>query len=295
MARGAARSWYQAPRRISPFDLERYRRQRQQGDRSEITMNRELAFLRNLYNVAIAWGKATENPVSKVRFAREHNQRTLFLSPEEEARSLDRCDVQLKPLVVMALHSGFRKSALLSLTWEEIDFATQSIAVQAAYAKNGESHSVPMNDVLTATLEGVRITSTVIGSVFRSRKGTPPFFRSVFERAVRKAAIHDFTFHDLRHTFASRLVMAGVDLPMVKELMGHKNISMTLRYTHLSRDHKQRAVRTLEQFGVKSHQLSQGGGQQHLERPHKLLKNHVAPLAQLDRASEFNFRSAWHF
>ena len=166
---------------ISPFDLERYRRQRQQADRSEITSNRELAFLRNLYNVAIAWGKATENPVSKVRFAREHNQRTRFLSPEEETRLLDRCDVQLKPLVVMALHSGFRKSALLSLTWEEIDFATQSIAVQAAYAKNGESHSAPMNDVLTATLEGVRITSTVMGPVFRSRKGTP--FLSLCVRA----------------------------------------------------------------------------------------------------------------
>jgi integrase len=61
----------------------------------------------------------------------------------------------------------------------------------------------------------------------------------------------DFTFHDLRHTFASRLVMAGVDLPTVKELMGHKSIAMTLRYTHLSTDHKQRAVRVLEQFDGK--------------------------------------------
>ena len=61
----------------------------------------------------------------------------------------------------------------------------------------------------------------------------------------------DFTFHDLRHTFASRLVMAGVDLPTVKELMGHKSIAMTLRYMHLSIDHKQRAVRALEQFDGK--------------------------------------------
>ena len=68
---------------------------------------------------------------------------------------------------------------------------------------------------------------------------------------MRKAGLEDFTFHDLRHTFASRLVMAGVDLPTVKELMGHKDITMTLRYTHLSSDHKQRAVRVLERIGEK--------------------------------------------
>ena len=81
----------------------------------------------------------------------------------------------------------------------------------------------------------------VDGLVFCNRNGTPyKSFRSAFEKAVRKAGLADFTFHDLRHTFASRLVMSGVDLPTVKELLGHKDISMTLRYTHLSTDHKQR-------------------------------------------------------
>jgi len=103
-----------------------------------------------------------------------------------------------------------------------------------------QSRSIPMNDVLTSTWEEVRIKSTARGSVFCNRTGAPyRSFRTAFENAVRKAHILDFTFHDLRHTFASRLVMAGVDLPTVKELMGHKNISMTLRYTHLSSDHKQ--------------------------------------------------------
>ncbi len=97
-----------------------------------------------------------------------------------------------------------------------------------------------MNEVLTATLEEIRISA---GAMFRNRKGT--LYRSVrtaFENAVKRAEIEDFTFHDLRHTFASRLVMAGVDLPTVKRLMGHKDISMTLRYAHLSDDHMQRAV-----------------------------------------------------
>ena len=128
---------------------------------------------------------------------------------------------------------------------------------QAAYAKNGESRSVPMNDVLTTTLEEVRITSTATGSVFCSRKGAPyRSFRTAFERAVRRVVIPDFTFHDLRHTFASRLVMSGVDLPTVKVLMGHKDSALTLRYTHLSSDHKRSAVRTLERFRTESRQFS---------------------------------------
>jgi integrase len=107
-----------------------------------------------------------------------------------------------------------------------------------------------MNDVLTTTLKVVRMNTPEDSLVFYSRKGTPyRSFRSAFELAVRKAGLDNFTFHDLRHTFASRLVMAGVDLPTVKELMGHKDITMTLRYTHLSSDHKQRAVRALERGG----------------------------------------------
>jgi integrase len=181
--------------------------------------------------------------VKKVRFAREYNERIRFLTSEEEQRLLAHCKEPLRPLVITALHTGLRKSEVLSLTWENVDFKRRSITVRAAYAKNGESRSIPMNDVLTTTLEEVRIQSTATGSVFCSRKGTPyRSFRTAFECAVRKGGIPDFTFHDLRHTFASRLVMSGVDLPTVKELMGHKDITMTLRYTQLSSNHKYSAV-----------------------------------------------------
>ncbi|HEX9867760.1 MAG TPA: site-specific integrase, partial [Candidatus Tectomicrobia bacterium] len=123
----------------------------------------------------------------------------------------------------------------------------EGVTVQAGYAKNGESRSVPMNRVLTATLKAVKLKGAEGERVFCNRQGTPyRSFRTAFERAVRKAGIQDFTFHDLRHTFASRLVMAGVDLPTVKELLGHKDITMTLRYAHLSNDHKQAAVKKLE-------------------------------------------------
>jgi integrase len=82
-----------------------------------VTINREFAFLRNLYNKAIHWGKAMENAVRKIRFARENNERLRFLDPDEEVRLLAECGTQLKPLVITALHTGFRSSELLSLTW----------------------------------------------------------------------------------------------------------------------------------------------------------------------------------
>ena len=122
-----------------------------------------------------------------------------------------------------------------------MDFKRRTVTVRAAYAKNGEGRSVPMNAVLTETLQKVRMnTLDVTGPVFCSRNGTPyRSFRTAFERAIRQAGLTDLTFHDLRHTFASRLVMRGVDLPTVQALMGHKDITMTLRYIHLTTDHKQ--------------------------------------------------------
>ncbi len=109
-----------------------------------------------------------------------------------------------------------------------------------------------MNDVLTTTLKVVRMNTLADSLVFCSYKGTPyRSFRSAFELAGRKAGLENFTFHDLRHTLASRLVMAGVDFPTVRELMDHKDITMLLRYTHLSSDHKQRAIKMLERVGDK--------------------------------------------
>ena len=153
-----------------------------------------------------------------------------MLSVDEETRLLAHCGPQLSPLVLTALHTGFRKSELLSLIWNDVDLRRRVITVQAAYAKSGAARSVPMNDGLTSTLQAVTMTARTDSLVSCSRNGTPyRSFRTAFETAVQKAGLADFTFHDLRHTFASRLVMSEVDLPTVKELLGHKDISMTLR------------------------------------------------------------------
>jgi integrase len=109
-----------------------------------------------------------------------------------------------------------------------------------------------MNEVLTAALQAVRMSISVDGPVFRPRTGEPyRSFCTVFTYAVRQAGITVFTFHDLRHIFMSWLVMSGVAVPTVQALMGHKDISMTLLYTHLSSAHKPRAIRVLESFAAK--------------------------------------------
>ena len=109
-----------------------------------------------------------------------------------------------------------------------------------------------MNDVLTTTLKVVRMNTLADSLVFCSYKGAPyRSFRSAFKLAGCKAGLENFMSHDLRHTLASCLVMAGVDFATVQELMDHKDITMTRRHTHFSSAHKQRAVRTPERVGKK--------------------------------------------
>jgi len=237
---------------ISPFLIEKYKRSRKEQGRSEVTINRELAFLKNLFTMAMKWGKASENPVSQVRFFREDNGRTRFLTEEEETRLLACCNPYLRPLVITALHTGFRKSELLTLRWEHVDFRHHLITVEAAYAKNGETRGIPMTATLLETLQTLQDKAEPSTAVFRTHEGTAyRHIAKVFGTACRRAGLTDVTFHDLRHTFASRLVMAGVDLPTVQALMGHKTIAMTMRYTHLAPGHKRTAIAVLDRVQEK--------------------------------------------
>ena len=108
-----------------------------------------------------------------------------ILTPDEEAELLAHCGPQLRPLVITALHTGFRASELLALTWEDVDCRHQVMTVQAAYVNNGESRSVPSNEVLTATLHAVRMSTRTDGPVFRTRMGEPyRSLRTAFTHAV---------------------------------------------------------------------------------------------------------------
>ncbi len=232
---------------ISAFEIEKYRRDRKELGRVDGTINRELQTLRHLFNKAIDWGKAKSNPMKKVKLRKEENTRSRFLTDDEEVKLFRACGNSLRDVVVMALNTGFRRGELLSLTWPDIDFERELITVQAAYAKNGDRRSLPMNKSTRIVLERMKTSAGTSPQVFlNSHREAYRLVSTVFENAVERAEIENFHFHDLRHTFASRLVMAGIDLRTVQVLMGHKTINMTIRYAHLAPEHLKRAIEVLD-------------------------------------------------
>jgi len=237
---------------IVPDDIAEYAAERRQHI-GPATVNRELAFLRRVFNAAMASRLVDSNPVLSRRkggaFTKENNQRVRQLSLEEEAAlAREIPDPVDWAKVVVALHTGLRRGEQFRLRWSEhVDFTTGIITV--ADSKSGEPRHVPMNDTVRAVLRALpsRLKSPW---VFPSETGATPldaqnFVNRVFLPALRRAKIDNFHWHDLRHTFASRLVMAGVDLRTVQELLGHKTLAMTLRYAHLLPEHQLEAVQRL--------------------------------------------------
>jgi len=224
---------------VTSLDIEKFKSQRAK-EVSPATVNRALAVLKSMLNRAVTWGKVDSNPCKAVKKLQENNQRLRFLEREEIGRLLDCCSEHIKPIVVVALNTGMRKGEILGLKWRDIDIKRGIIHLSST--KSGEKREVPMNEVAQKTIIGV-LKHPESQYVFCNGEGKPyGDVKKSFFTAVRKAGIIDFHFHDLRHTFASQLVMSGIDLNTVRELLGHKTMEMTLRYSHLSPDHKKRAV-----------------------------------------------------
>jgi len=204
------------------------------------TVNRRLACLKTMFNKAIEWGKLEFNPMKRVKLLKENNQRIRYLEKDEIKRLIENCSDHLRPIVLLALNKGMRCGEILNLKWDDIDFRQKIIYIRNS--KSGEKREIPMNDIVAATLQQIKKIS-LSPYVFANKESRP--FKKVykgFKAALKRAGINNFTFHDLRHTFASHLVMSGVDLRTVQELLGHKMFNMTLRYAHLSPDHKRKAV-----------------------------------------------------
>jgi len=225
---------------ITPFLIEKYKNERKTIV-GPATINRELACLKHMFTKAIQWEMIDSNPVKKVKLLKENNQRLRYLTEEEIQKSYQECSVHLKPIVLTALYTGMRRSEILKLKWEDIDFKQRLIFVRNA--KNNRTREIPIADILLNSLKQLNFKSQY---VFCRNNGKPWVnIRTGFEGAVKRAGIKDFTFHDLRHTFASHLVMSGADLLTAKELLGHQTINMTLRYAHLSPSHKRKAIENL--------------------------------------------------
>ncbi len=225
---------------ITPRLIEEFKIQRSK-EVAAATVNRGLACLKSMFNRAITWGRfGAENPVKKVKFLKENNKRLRYLEAEEIVKLLKHCKGHLKPIVIIALNTGMRRGEILNLKWHDIDFKKGIIYL--LHTKNNEKREIPINDAVMAALIKVR-KHPDSPYIFCGNDGKPFHdTRTSFFTALKKSGIINFRFHDLRHTFASQLVMSGVDLNTVRELLGHKSLEMTLRYSHLSPDHKKRAV-----------------------------------------------------
>ena len=180
----------------------------------------------------------------KVKFRKEPKVRLRWLEPEEESRLLaELSSVSLRALVRVGIHCGLRiRAEALTLKWLSVDLKRATLTVEAAYAKNGRTRTIPLNSTVLGTLKALYATATS-EYVFVNEEGERyNSVGSIFKRACRRANVSGVTPHTLRHTFASRLVMAGVDLRTVQELGGWQTLAMVERYSHLSPAHKAQAV-----------------------------------------------------
>jgi len=188
------------------------------------------------------WNVANINPAGSVKLMRVNNMRVRFLSKEECKALYLACSYHLRPIVLIALHTGIRRGEILDLGWDDVDFEHRLIRVK--HTKNGEPRDIPMSEEVYFALSRLEVQAPRV--FCRPGGGVIRDLRTAFANALRRANITNFAFYDLRHTFASHLVMSGVDLLTIKELLGHKSIDMTLRYSHLSPSHKRKAMESLK-------------------------------------------------
>jgi len=245
---------------ITSFTIEKYKQDRKGEGAAPATVNRELQSLRHLFNMAVKWGKLQKNPMAEVKLFKEPSGKERILSPEEEGRLLDyvrsrKKSQHLEAIIITALNTGMRKGEILNLRWPQVDLKNKHIVVEET--KNGELRKIPMNRRLTDTLKHVKKSAHSQGPyVFADGKKPYGDVKSGFWTALDKCGIENFRFHDLRHTFGSRLGMAGVDIKTIQELMGHKDIKMTMRYSHPTPEHKKHAVEVLDRSHSKIHNIT---------------------------------------
>ncbi len=253
------------------------------------TVNRKLTVLKHMINKGTDWGMATEETLKRVRKVKqltEENTRLRFLNIEECQTLIDCCAPHLKPIVTVALHTGMRLAEILGLRYEQVDLKHGFILLEIT--KNGERREIPIDNTLNEMFNSMpRGLESVY--VFTDLKTGEPYksIKRSFATALKKAGISDFRFHDLRHTFASHLVMAGVDLISVKELLGHKSLSMTMRYAHLAPGHKRKAVNVLDNVLKNSQKEAplHSFTSQFEPNPDFTSISPYAPVAQKDRAT----------
>lgn len=246
------------------------------------TVNRDLAQLRACLSKAVEWGLLAEHPLRRVKQTRvDHSATVRFLDAAEEKRlraALAARDTRrraerehanawrrertydelpaftgaytdhLTPVVLLALNTGLRRGELLGLEWRDVDLTRAILTVRGEGAKSGRTRHVPLNDEALRVLKAWRPDRPDSQAlVFPGSEVQKPLtsLKTAWNAVVKAAKVKRFRFHDTRHHFASRLVQAGVDLNTVRELLGHSDFALTLRYAHLAAQNKVAAVAKL--------------------------------------------------
>jgi len=266
---------------ITVWLLDKWQSRRLKEGVSKSTIRRDLAALGGALSRAVEWKLIEANPIaSRKRQERPADERNRYLSTEEENRLravLDDREAALKarrvryndwrserhlsavdglrgkfadhvkPMVLLSLHTGLRRGELFSLRWAAVDLCRRNLRVLSSASKTARSRDIPLNDEALSVLRSWKAQQKKAHElVFPSRGGLPfTTIKTAWSAVVKDANIRDFRWHDLRHTFASKLVMVGVDLNTVRELLGHADLKMTLRYSHLAPEHKASAVAKL--------------------------------------------------
>jgi integrase len=220
---------------VTPKTIVAFKNKRYVDGVTPATINRELAVLKKAFNLACReWEWVSDNPVCRVSMEREQNMRDRWLTEAEEKRLVSAAPDWLREVLVFALHTGMRQGEILGLTWAGVDLFRRTVTVFES--KNGERRTIPLNQTVLELLKQKHEnrsvdTDFVFPSEVRTRLNARNIRRSL-KIALKKAKITDFHFHDLRHTCATRMVQAGVDLYKVQRLLGHKSPIMTQRYAH---------------------------------------------------------------
>lgn len=230
-------------------DVEDYVNTRLMGGAKASTVYKEFALGRRMFNVARRkWQKefgVTLNPFADAGFPSFNNERDRWLTVEEEEALIKAASPEwVKDIIIFAIHTGCRRGEILDINVKDnVDMVRRVITVQAT--KGGNRKMIPMSEKLFEMLTRRLKVVSISGRLFDIKVVT---LKDGFCRAVEKAGLGDFHFHDLRHTFGTRLVQMGVDLYRVQKLMGHKSIRMTERYAHHCPDSLKSAADALDGY-----------------------------------------------
>jgi integrase len=244
---------------MSPKVISEYKVKRRDEGVGPGTVNRELALLSHAFNLAVReWEWMANNPVSRVSRERVNGHIERWLTFKEQEKLLAVSPLWLREIILFAVNTGWRRSEIIRLTWDKVDLFRKTLTILEQ--KNRGKDTQPFNEQVLEVLKARnKVRSIKSNLVFYNDEGGQLDGRNVlraFYIAVKKAKLSHCRFHDLRHTFATRLAQAGVDLYKVQKLMRHKTPLMTQRYAHHYSESLRDGVDTLDRISTK---LAQSG------------------------------------